>query len=100
MDNPSTHCSRVYSHTIILVIHVGTRDNHIAAGADIEPIRIMTTQSISSLVVNSHVGDSQSIAAADANSHERSVLNVEVRDSRRGKTMGVEELRLRLAAGT
>lgn len=92
-----TYRSRVHSHTVILVVHIGARDNHISTATDIETVGIVTTLSVTSLIVDGHIGDSKSIAAVDANSLNRGVLNVKVRDGRGGKIMGIEELWLSLA---
>lgn len=54
----------------------------------------MTTLSISGLVVDGHISDSESITSIDANSLNGGVLNVKVGDSRISKIMGVEELGL------
>jgi hypothetical protein len=57
----------------------------------------VTTGIITSLVVDSHIRDGETIAAVNANSLDWSVLDVKVGDSRIGKIMGVEELGLSLA---
>lgn len=95
--SPNAYCSRVNSNTVILVIHVSTGDNHVSTAADIETIRVMAASTITGFIVNRHIGDSESITAVDANSLNRSVLDVKVRDSRRDKIMGIEELGLGLA---
>jgi hypothetical protein len=91
---PNAYRSRVYSNTIILVIHIGAGDNHVSTTTNIETVCVMATSTITGFIVNSHIGDSESITAVDANSLNRSILDVKVRDSRRDEIMGIEELGL------
>jgi hypothetical protein len=57
----------------------------------------MAASSITGFIVNSHIGDGESITAIDANSLDGCVLDVKIRDSRGNKIMGIEELGLRNA---
>lgn len=89
--------ARVDRNTIILVVDVCAGDDHVRAGADIKAIGVLT-EGISSLVVDGHAGDGQSVRIVDRDSLHGGVLDVKVCDGRVCKIMGVEELGLRDAS--
>lgn len=93
-----SYSARIDSNTIVLVVHGGAVNNHVATRADIKAISVVATCTVTGLVVNGHLVDSQSITAIDANGLHGSVLNVQVIDrGRAGQTVSGKELGLCLA---
>lgn len=93
-----TYSSRVDRNAVILVVDFGTSNNDIVRRTDIEAVRVVSER-ISSGVVDGHPRDRETIAAVDAYSLDRSVLDVEIVDSRRAsQAVSSEELGLGLAA--
>jgi hypothetical protein len=90
----STYSTRVDRHAVVLVVDGRTGDDHIAARTNIEAIGVVATSAVTSLVVDGHISDGQSITSVDADGLNRSVLNVEISDGGRAKVVGVEELGL------
>lgn len=96
----TTNLATVHSHTVILVVDISAGDNHVRTVANIESIGVMAARAVSGLVVDSHIGDSQPVTSINADRLNRGVLDVEIRDSRIGEIMRIEELGLRLAPVT
>jgi hypothetical protein len=93
-----TYSSRVDRNAVILVVDCGTGNNDIVRRTDIEAVRVVSER-ISSGVVDGHARDRETIAAVDAHGLDRSVLDVEIVDSRRAsQAVSSEELGLDLAA--
>jgi hypothetical protein len=89
-----TYSSGVDSDAVILVVDLSTRDDHVIATSNIEAIGVVTkTASVAGRVVNGHVGDGQSIAASNADSLNRSVLDRNASDGRVCQAVEREELR-------
>lgn len=93
-----TYRARVDSNTIILVIHIRPSNHHIGATSNIKPIGILATARISSRVVDRHSRHRQPTGTIDADSLDRCVLDVQIRDGRVRQAVRIEELGLRLAA--
>lgn len=70
----------IYSNAIVLVIHLGSANYNVRTGADIKSISVVATATITGAVVNCHAVDSQSINTINANSLDRSVLDIQVGD--------------------
>lgn len=101
VKNLGTYRSRVDCDAIVLIVHLRTINDHIVATSNIKTIGVMAERSrITGGVVDSHAGDGEAIAAIDANSLDRSVLDVQIGDRGRSQGVGGKELRLRLAAVT
>lgn len=90
--------TRVDSNAVILVVHLGALNHDVVARANIKAISVVAAVAVTGGVVNGHIGDSESIAAVDADSLDGRVLDVQVRDARVGQRVRGEELGLRLAA--
>lgn len=88
----------IYSNAIVLVIHLGSANHNVRAGADIKSIGVVAAATITSAVVNCHAIDIQSIDTINANSLDRSVFDMQVSDSGRSEIVSSKELWLRLAA--
>lgn len=93
----STYASRVDSNTIVLVIHLGIGNCDTGTITNIKSIGVVTSSRVTSTAINDHVVNGQAGDARNADSHERSVQDVEVIDSRRGQVMSIEELGLDLS---
>lgn len=91
----STYGTRVDCNTVVLVVDSGTGDDHIAARTNIEAVGVVTASGVTSLVVDGHISDSQSITSVDADGLNGSVLNIEIGNGGRAEVVGVEELGLR-----
>lgn len=93
-----TYRSGVDGHTVVLVVHVGAGNDNVSAIPDVKPISIRSTRVVPGLVVNRHIGNSQTISAIDTNRLDGGVLDIQRVNGRRDKIMGIEEFWLRLAA--
>lgn len=90
--------TRVDSNAVVLVVHLGTLDDDIVARPDIKTVSVVAAFAVTGGVVDGHIGDGESIAAVDADSLDRRVLDVQVRDAGVGQGVRGEELGFRLAA--
>jgi hypothetical protein len=94
-----TYSTRVDRNAVILVVDFGTGNNDIVRRTDIETVRVVSALRISSGVVDGHPRNRETIAAVDAHGLDRSVLDVEIVDSRlASQAVSSEELGLGLAA--
>lgn len=82
MQVDKTHCARVDSHTVILVVDICTCDHDIRAGPDVEAVSILATSAIASGVIDGHAGDCQAVGIVDTDSLNGRILDVEVRNGR------------------
>lgn len=92
-----THSSRVDSNAVILIVTVRTGNHNIRRASNVEAVGILSL-AVTGRIVDGHVSDGKSVRAVDADGLDRSVLDVQVGDSRGGEVMRVEELGLRHAA--
>lgn len=77
----STYRSRIDSNTVVLVIAFGPGDSDTGTLPDVEAVRVVAQLiSVAGRVVDGHVGDGQVLAAVDADSLNRGVLDVQVGD--------------------
>lgn len=89
-----TYSPRVDSNAVILVVDLSAVDDNVVAGADVEAISVVAkAASVTSGVVNGHVGDGKSITARNAHGLNRGVLDRDAGNGRVSETVEREELR-------
>lgn len=86
----ATYCARVDSNTVILVVAFGAGDDNVSAIANVKAVSVFA-QAGARLVIDSHVGDGQTISAVDADCLDGGVLDVEVGDGRGDQIVSIEE---------
>lgn len=90
----TTYGSRVDSDAVVLVVNFRAFDQNVGAGTDVEAVCVVAeTAGVASRVVNSHASNGQSVAASNAHSLNRCVLDVDIGHSRVGEAMQSEELK-------
>lgn len=89
----STCSSGVDGNAVVLVVHLCAINDDVGAGADIEAVGVVAkTVSVTSRVVNGHVGDGESIAASNRDGLNRGVFDADISDGRVAQTVQGKEL--------
>jgi hypothetical protein len=93
-----TYSAGVDGQAVILIVDSWVGDVDTIAGTNVESVGVVATLAIAIGVVNSDSAESELRSTIDAEHLHRGVLDVDVLNDRVGQFVGVEELRLLLAA--
>jgi hypothetical protein len=87
-----TDLSGVDSDTVVLVVNLGASDSNASGGTNVKGISVVTALGVTILVIKGELVDSKTINTIDANSLNRSVLDIKIVDLGVSELMSREEL--------